>query len=462
MAGDKDAIEKEILFGFLPVLKGERVYGNWDFIALQFCFGIAAWAFLAGSFTGLVVLPDVGVPAIILGESIPIGIMSFYAILFSRYGVDQFLLPRSTYGHRGNDLILLMWIPINWGWIAYSALFFGEAMIKILVAIQAPVPVWLTTEMVGVPVWALVAFWLGIIPAYLGPQAVKWETRIGAPFLTIVVVGLIYAVLAVYGIDHIMAQKPAWAEFYTPEMNRALAIEWNAGHGFAWAFYYGQWTRLAKSESAAYHGTYWGWGPVTCVAIIFAFFTILVTGDVDPTAWMIAIGGPVWGLLGLIFMAVSNMTALTLSVYTQCIPIKYTWPKLRWSWVVMTAAPAIILFQTGVFYSFNIFLTLIGIIWTINASLLLADFFVVRKGKFDLVQLYRRGPKYTYFHGWNISALIMYPVGYAFYFAIFDPISSVEGPIKGIFPYTTALIPTFVIIFVLYSIIGKALYGKQP
>jgi cytosine/uracil/thiamine/allantoin permease len=244
-------------------------------------------------------------------------------------------------------------------------------------------------------------------------------------------------------------------------MNRALAIEWNAGLGFAWSFYYGQWSRIAKSETAAYHGPYWGWGPIMCIAVIFASFTALVTGELDPTAWMIAVGGPVWGLLGLILMAVANITSVTLLVYTQCIPVKYTWPKLKWGWVVMTAAPAIILFQSGVFYGYNIFLTLIGIIWTINASLLLADFFVVRKGKFDLKQLYHRGPKYTYFHGWNIPALLMYPVGFVFYFAIFDPILAVEGPITGIFPYTTALIPAFAITFVLYSIIGKALYGKQ-
>lgn len=33
------------------------------------------------------------------------------------------------------------------------------------------------------------------------------------------------------------------------------------GLGFAWTYYWGQWSRLAKTELAASHGPWWGWGP---------------------------------------------------------------------------------------------------------------------------------------------------------------------------------------------------------
>lgn len=39
----KEAIEKEVLFGALPVLAEERVYGFIDYIWLQAAYGIASW-----------------------------------------------------------------------------------------------------------------------------------------------------------------------------------------------------------------------------------------------------------------------------------------------------------------------------------------------------------------------------------------------------------------------------------
>jgi purine-cytosine permease-like protein len=459
MAEEGETIEKEVLFGFLPVLRHERVYGTWDYIALQICYGIAAWAFLVGSFTGYVLPAKEAVPAIFLGEAIPLGIMAFYAILFARYGVDQFLLPRAALGYHGNTLLLLIWIPINWGWIAYASFLFGEAMIKILAAIHAPLPAFFMTEAgyaSGASFWAVIAFILGLIPAYLGPFAVRWVTRIAAPAMTLVLLGLIYYIIAVYGLENLYA-LPAVDPYENPLLNRAFAVEWNAGLGFAWAFYYGQWSRIAKSETAAYHGPYWGWGPIMCVAVIFASFTMLVTKNLDPTAWMIQVGGPSWGLMGLILMAVANITSNTLLIYTQAIPVKYTWPKIKWITAVLTAVPAVVLFNVKVFEHYNVFLTLVGCLWTIYPAILLADFFVIRRGKFDLRDLYYKKSKYMYWHGFNIPAMLMFPIGYIFYFAMVDPWNATtEGALIPIFQYTTGLIPTFVLIFVLYTLIMKA------
>lgn len=453
------AVEKEALFGFLPVLKHERVYGTWDYIALQICYGIAAWAFLVGSFTGLVLGAKQAIPAIFIGESLPLGVMAFYAILFARYGVDQFLLPRATFGPKGNNLMLLLWIPINWGWIAYASFLFGEAAIKLLVQINAPLPSWLMTEEVGATVWAILAFWLGLLPAWLGPFAVRMFTRIAAPLMTIVLLGLIFNAIFVEGLGKIFT-LPARQPGEDAALNMALAIEWNAGLGFAWAFYYGQWSRIAKNETAAYHGPYWGWGPIMCIAVIFATFTMLLTGDLDPTAWMIAVGGTTYGVIGLILMAVANVTSNTLLIYTQAIPVKYTWPRLPWLWAVLTTAPAMLLFTKTVFTNYNVFLTAVGVLWTIYPAILMSDFFVLRRGKFNLRDLYFRGENIRYWGGFNPAALIMFPIGFAFYFWIFNPVAAAPGsfPFFPFFKYFTGLIPTFVLVFLLYPVAMK-LFG---
>lgn len=55
MAMMSKAIRDELYVNLVPVRAGERIYGLGDFLAIQICFGIAAWFFLVGSLTGLTV-----------------------------------------------------------------------------------------------------------------------------------------------------------------------------------------------------------------------------------------------------------------------------------------------------------------------------------------------------------------------------------------------------------------------
>lgn len=457
------AIEKEILFGFLPVLEKERVYGYWDYIAVQVCFGIAAWAFLTGSFMGYVVNAREVIPIALLGTALPCALMAFTGILFSRYGVDQFLLPRATLGPKGNLLVLFFWIPINWGWIAYASFLFGESTIKLLAAINAPFPAWLVSEWPGATIWALVAYWLGFWPAWKGPLAVKWFTRLGAPLLTVVLLGLIFNAVFVVGLKEIFTFPPV-NPYEGLLTNRAYAIEWAAGLSFGWAFYYGQWSRLAKTETAAYHGPFWGWGPIIAIAVIFAAFTMLITGDPDPSAWMISVGGTAYGVLALAIMAVANITSITVLIYSQSIPVKYTWPKMSWLKASLVSAPGMILFFKPVFDNFNVFLTLVGVIWTVYPAVLFSDFILLKKGKFNFKQLYLGGPKYRYFNGWNLIAMAMFPIGFLFYLMLNNPLGSYVETLgiaralekihffPQVFNYTTGLVPTFIFIMALYYV----------
>lgn len=88
MSSSNRQVDVEVQFGFLPAKKSEREFGLWDFIFIQVGFGIAAWCFLVGGYTGLVLDAKNSIAAILFGNAFPVFLIIPIAIYFTRYGID--------------------------------------------------------------------------------------------------------------------------------------------------------------------------------------------------------------------------------------------------------------------------------------------------------------------------------------------------------------------------------------
>ena len=244
-------IKEEIFFNLLPTRDNERVYGLWDFLAVQICFGIAAWFFLVGSLTGLTVRASDAIPIILFGNSFPLFLIAVMAVIFARYGVEQWLGSAAVLGHRFKDIWLFIYVTSSYGWIAYASFLFGESAIKFVKVFNGPAI--FTQEVPGAIIFAIVATLIGTYLAYLGPTALKHLIHAAAVFLLVVLVFFTWIVFSKFGLETIFNAKPA-NPLETLAWSRASAIEYNVGLGFSWAFWYGQWTRLSRTESSAFHG----------------------------------------------------------------------------------------------------------------------------------------------------------------------------------------------------------------
>lgn len=181
-------------------------------------------AFLVGSLTGLVLPATEAITAAMLGEGLGLFAVAYYAVIFGRYGTDQFLLTRSAFGNRGGNLQLAIWIPINYGWIAYSAFLFGESTIKLTPILWPEIPKWLASEWPGATIWAIIATIIAMYVAYKGPIACKWFTRFTIPLMLVILGGIIYYIFAVEGIDRVFALQPVKA-YETRELSWMNAFE---------------------------------------------------------------------------------------------------------------------------------------------------------------------------------------------------------------------------------------------
>lgn len=442
-------IEREVHFNLLPVRSSERVWGFWDFLAIQVCFGIAAWFFLVGSLTGLTVPAGEAIPIILVGNIFPLFLIAPLAAIFARYGVEHWQGSSAVLGHVFKDIWLVIYITSSFGWIAYASFLFGESAIKFADFFGAPSL--LTSEIPGAIAFAIVATAIGVYIAYNGPSVLKWFTRIAAAFLLAVLAWLIFEVFTEFGAGTIFTAEPA-EPLQTPAWSRASAIEFNVGLGFSWAFWYGQWTRLSKSESGAFHGCLWGWGLLACTAGIFSAFVALALGTFDPSEWIVALGGVTIALLGLALFAVANISSIAMLVYPMSITLRTRLPGVPWlGAVLICSVPAVFLENPAVFDRYGVYLAYIALLTGTYGGIMIADYWLVSRGRWawSMRDLYDRSGRYWYWGGFNPAAVVATIAAGAFYLWTLNPYSWTSG--NGLFPYITAGVPSFIIAFVVYG-----------
>jgi NCS1 family nucleobase:cation symporter-1 len=455
-------ISEEIYFNVLPATSGERIYGFWDFMAIQICFGIAAWFFLVGSLTGLTVNARESVPIVLFGNCLPLFLIAPLAVIFARYGTEHWVGSSAVLGHKFKDLWLIMYISSSYGWIAYASFLFGQSAIKFVKFFNGPE--FLSKEVPGAIIFAICATLIGTYVAYRGPQVLKWFTRLSALFLLVVLTWFIWSILTKYGVGHIYSQQPKEA-LDTLAWSRASAIEWNVGLGFSWAFWYGQWTRLSKTETAGYHGCLWGWGLLACTAGVFSAFVALVLKTYDPSEWIIALGSPIVALVGLLLFAVANIGSVTCLVYPMSITFRSRFPKVPWlTTVLLCSLPAIILENPKVFESYGVYLAYIALLTGTYGGIMMADYYLISRGNWawSIRAIYNKNLGYQYWKGYNPAAVIATAVAAGFYLWTLEPLSWTSP--NGWFPYITAGIPSFAVAFIVYAVLMKfwIMKGMSP
>ncbi len=439
-----NAIQDDVVFGIMPVMGKERIWGSIDMIIMLVGFGVASWCFLLGGWIAGIVDFRQSLGTILFGNAISIFLLIPFAIYFSRYGIDTFVGTKAVFGQRGNYIAMTVILLLNLGWIAVCAFMFGESAIKIAKVLNAPE--FLLTRETGAPVFAILAFLVALLVGYKGPNWLCWFTRLAVPGLFLVLIGLIGVAFWGYGLDAIVTATPSAP--YETSRGVATSFEWSFGIGIGWIFYFGNYCRLAKSEKAAMNGAFFGWGILLCVATIVGVFSGILAHSEDPTDWMITLGGPAFGLVGLFMIMLANITSTALLIYSQGIILKTAFPKMQWKTAVLLALFAIIfMVSPKVYDTFNALSVFQALIYSCMGGVLIADIFFVRKYRVSVKDLYDPKGIYTYWYGFNIPAWISIGIGFCIYLWLLNPLTDTAHPI---FSFTSGGLPVFIITGIIY------------
>lgn len=428
------------MYGTIPLLRKERLYGFLDLLFVSGSYAIASWCYVQGA-TLAGMLSFWQAVASTFGAVLAFGFMVvLIGVISTRYGFDHWVYQRAVFGYVGVLILAIIAIASTWGFYAINAQLFAQSMQKVGNSLGADIgDGWLKP-------FALACVVIGWALAMKGPMGVKWATRIMAPCL--LAVGLFVTVAVIIkGHSTLFSAGPIGSEPNTSGDlgSYALATEWNVAFVLSWYPVIGAITRLVKKERQAYWGLYLGYGFLMAWFILIAAATALVMApelgfaSADPTDYLLELGGPWMGTLSLVAIGMANITTMTVGTYGLTISTKILAPSWNYRivgtlWAIWCA---ILTVWGGVWTYYPKFLAVVGIVAGPAMALLLVDYFVVRRQRISPTSMFDlKNGKYKYSRGFNIPAFIAFGAGATSYLLLYDPFNYVVR--SSLFNYVTA------------------------
>ncbi|NDD29040.1 MAG: nitrate reductase [Proteobacteria bacterium] len=341
----------------------------------------------------------------------------------TRYGLPFPVLCRASFGVRGANLPALLRAIVACGWFGIQTWIGGEALNGLL---SSTLPWW---NSVPANIWICFgAFWaLNVAIIWKGMDAVRWFEGWAAPMVLVVaVVLLVYMIKRANGLGPVLDEPSKFTD--TADFLRHLPIFLTAQIGF-WAtlsLNMPDFTRYSKNQSSQMWGQILGL-PTTmtffsAIGVLITSATAVVYGTkIDDPIKLLSkpeFANPVVVLLSLVSIGVATLSVnVAANVVSPAFDLANIWPEkidfkvggtitalvgiLMMPWKIMASAGNYI-FTWLVGYS-----ALLGPI----AGVMVADYWILRRTRLHVAELYEMDGMYRYSNGVNWLAVTSLIVG---------------------------------------------------
>ena len=380
-----------------PVESRERNLKEWDFFLLWAGAAISLseiWA--GGLLTSFGLLAGLGI--ILLGHLIGGAPMALGGLIGSRHGVPAIVGTRGALGNRGSILPAVLNVVQLVGWTAVMLWIGGQAAAE-LAGGAGGVRGWIVALGLLTTAWALA-----------GSRAWKTLQKIGVVLLLLLSVAMTALALKIYGWRELLAAPAA------PGMPLMLGLDLVIAMPISWMPLVSDYTRYAAVPGRGLRGTWWGYFLVGSWMFAAGLIAALATGTAAPeTALMQLMGGH--GLLvpAVAIVLLSTLTTTFLDIYSNAVSAQSLFPKIGARPLTALAGLA----GTGIALFFDAtkyegFLLFIGAAFCPLFGVVLADYFVLKRGRYEAADLFRRG-RYWYAGGVNGRAMLAWAAGFGIY-----------------------------------------------
>lgn len=449
----------------LPLLPRERIWGFWNHSWVNIGLAIATWAFLQGATVAYYVGAAQAIASVIIGYGISVLLVALAPVVPSaKYGVEQFVMLRTVFGHHGARLVMVTMSTIfAAAWAAILAIMLGHGVRNIL---NHAFGLEVSKSGAAVSVLAFIAIVASWAILSRGPVSVEQVSKIVAPLLLIILTAITVVIFT----------RISWADLASippldPEENPAtsfmIAIELGIAGGFAWWPNMGNLARLTDSARAAFWPNWLGIFFASVFAAVVGCFAALYLEITEPTDWLIPLLGTGFGIVAVIVVVFANITAILSQGYGSMVALRsgggkffqrMTWPLM--CLVILGPAAGLVFFPDVLYNNYDRFLSWGAIFVAPLTGIGIVDFFILRKRKVKVRELYKpiRESAFRYYGGWNPYAFLALGVGALVYTLILHPITYVPS---ALFTYTTASIPSCLIGGLLYYLFTRFITQKR-
>ena len=372
------------------------------------------------------------VGAVVLGNVVVLVPIALNSHAGTRYGIPFPVLARAAFGVLGANVPALLRGLVACGWFGIQTWIGGWAIYKLIEAMWpgiATLPQ-LLPAFIGLNTgefFCFMVFWaMNVWIVLRGMDSIKFLETWGSPFLLAVGVALfIWAAVRAGGLGPMLANPSVG-----PSARPAVGSVFGAGLTSAVAFWgtmalsIPDFSRYARSQRDQVIGQAVGLpGTMALFAFIGAVVTnatlvIFGTRIADPVALLARIGGPLMIMLSMAGLTVATLTTnIAANIVAPANGFSNLAPhKISFKQGAMITAVIGILMMPWRLYNdaaAYIFTWLIGYGALLGpvAGIMIADYFVLRRGILAVDDLYTRGGAYEYSRGVNWIAISAFVLG---------------------------------------------------
>ncbi len=405
-----------------PVPRERRTWGVYNYaslwVAMSVC--IPTYMLASGLIAGGMSWWE-AIATILLGNLIVLIPMLLNAHAGARYGIPFPVFVRASFGVRGANVPAVLRALVACGWFGIQTWIGGQAiysMLKIL---------WPGAGQLAGGVWiCFFAFWaLNIAVIWRGIETIKFLEGVGAPFMLGIGLLLLWWITGKAGGLGPVLRAPSkfqtsaeFVRFFIPSLTGMV------GFWATVALNIPDFTRYAKSQKAQAMGQALG---LPTAMTLYSFIGVAVTsasvvlfGEAiwDPVALLGRFNQPVVALIALVALLVATLnTNVAANVVSPSNDFSNLNPR-RISFRtggLITGVIGILMMPWKLLTDFNsyIFGWLVGYSGLLGpiAGVMIADYFLIRRARLKVDDLYRRQGLYEYENGINSRAVAALAIG---------------------------------------------------
>ncbi len=399
-----------------PISTSERNLGGIDYLLLWAGVAVSLAEIWAGGFLAPMGF-WLGLWAIILGHIVGNTFMALGGVIGSEHGIMSMVSIRPSFGIRGSNLAAVLNIIQLIGWASIMLIIGGRAgamLGKPIGGILASSHFWIVLIGMGTLIWAL----------YTGKSVWKIMQTSAVIALLLVLILMSWVSIKEFGSGVLSVQSQGVPFMIGLDLVIAMPISWMP--------LVADYSRFSKKKTPAFWNTWWGYFIVSSWMYILGLAATLVTGETDPGVMILMMMGKI-GLAvpALIMVVFSTITSDFPDVYSATCSMMNISQKIK-AKTLMWIAGILSIFVALVFpmEQYENFLLFIGAMFVPLFGVVLTDYFIIRKHKLEIEEIYKVGGEYWYFKGFNITALMSWALG----FITFEIIAIMKYSIGGSIP----------------------------
>lgn len=390
---------------------------NWALGALGIILKLGLWETIA---------------VIVVGNLVGCGIFAAFTVMGHKTGVNQMVLSRSAFGVRGAYLPSVLMFLMTLCWIGVNTYF----PVKIAVAIlgQFGIPDTWLVEIIVITLVMVLQVGIGVYGFYAIRTFEKYTVPVTVAIMILMSV-LAWTRPGVVNWSHASTLPPGAHLAMITLLMTAIGVGWGISW-VTWASDYSRFVPKSVSSKSVFWYSYVGmFVPTVWLAILGATIAS-TTLDTDPAKMVSAVFGGPTSILVLLMVLHGPIATNILNVYSAALAALSA--GFNFSRVALAAIVGVAGYLVTLYFIFAPSFAKAFDNWMISlllwmspwAGVVLADFFLMRKGKIDVAELYKAAETSAY-GDINWSGMIAFLAGLVAGWSVEDGlVGALQGPIS--------------------------------